>query len=81
MGADEATIIDDPYDGAADGRVAVRVLEAALASSHPSTSSSAASPATTATPTRPGRGSPSAWTLPLVSFASQIALEAGHARG
>lgn len=30
MGADEATVIEDPYDGAADAAVAVRVLEAAI---------------------------------------------------
>jgi electron transfer flavoprotein alpha/beta subunit len=30
MGADEATVLDDPYSGAADAAVAVRVLEAAI---------------------------------------------------
>jgi electron transfer flavoprotein beta subunit len=30
MGADEATMIDDPFAGAADAAVAVRVLEAAI---------------------------------------------------
>ena len=30
MGADEATVIEDPYDGAADAAVAARVLEAAI---------------------------------------------------
>lgn len=30
MGADEATVVEDPYDGAADAAVAVRVLEAAI---------------------------------------------------
>jgi electron transfer flavoprotein beta subunit len=30
MGADQATVVEDPYDGAADAAVAVRVLEAAI---------------------------------------------------
>lgn len=30
IGADEATVVEDPYDGAADAAVAVRVLEAAI---------------------------------------------------
>jgi electron transfer flavoprotein beta subunit len=30
MGADEATLVEDPYDGAADGAIAARVLEAAV---------------------------------------------------
>ena len=30
MGADEATIVEDPYDGSADGAVAARVLAAAI---------------------------------------------------
>lgn len=30
MGADEATVIEDPFDGAADAAVAVRILEAAI---------------------------------------------------
>lgn len=30
IGADEATVVDDPYDGAADGAVAARILEAAI---------------------------------------------------
>jgi electron transfer flavoprotein beta subunit len=30
MGVDEATVVEDPYDGAADAAVAVRVLEAAI---------------------------------------------------
>ncbi len=31
IGADEATVVDDPYDGAADAAVAVAILEAAVA--------------------------------------------------
>jgi len=30
MGADEATVVDDPFDGAADGALVARVLEAAI---------------------------------------------------
>ena len=30
MGADEATLVEDPYGGDADGAVVVRVLEAAV---------------------------------------------------
>jgi len=35
MGADEATVIEDPYDGTADAAVVVRVLEAAARKSGP----------------------------------------------
>jgi electron transfer flavoprotein beta subunit len=35
MGADEATVIEDPYDGTADAAIVVRVLEAAIRKNGP----------------------------------------------
>ena len=61
MGADRATVIEDPFEGSADASVVLGVLEAALIdSANRSTSSSVASRAMTAIPIRSVRDLPSA---------------------
>lgn len=77
MGADEATLVEDPYDGAADGRVAVLVLEAALAKLAPFDLVLCGFASDDGYSHQTGPRLAERMTLPLVSFASQISLEAG----
>ena len=77
MGADEATVIEDPYGGAADGAVVARVLEAAISKRGPfdliicGFASDDGYSFQTAPRLAERLG------LPLVSYACEIGLEAG----
>lgn len=78
MGADAATIIDDPYDGASDGAVAARVLEAGLRSLEPFDLVLCGFASDDGYSYQTGPRLAERLGLPLVSYASTVALESGN---
>ena len=77
MGADEATVVEDPYDGAADARVAVLVLEAALRKLAPFDLVLCGFASDDGYSYQTGPRLAERMDLPLISYASEISLDSG----
>ena len=77
MGADEATIVADPYDGTADGAVAVRVLAAAIVKRGPFDLIICGFASDDGYSFQTGPRLAEALGLPLVSYACKIGLNGG----
>jgi len=77
MGADEATVIEDPYEGAGDGAVAARVLEAALRKLGPFDLVLCGFASDDGYSHQTGPRLAERLGLPLVSYASEITLASG----
>ena len=79
MGADEATVVEDPYDGAADAAVAVRVLEAAIRKRGPFDLLICGFASDDGYSHQTGARLAERLALPFVSYACEIRLEDGPA--
>lgn len=77
MGADEATVIEDPYDGAADAAVVVRVIESALRKLAPFDLVICGFASDDGYSYQMGPRLAERLDLPLVSYASQVGVEDG----
>jgi electron transfer flavoprotein beta subunit len=77
MGADEATVIEDPFDGAADAAVAVRVLEAAIRKRGPFDLIVCGFASDDGYTYQTGPRLAERLDLPLVSYVREIALDGG----